>query len=52
MVCLFHAKHCREVLKDAKVYVAEDGKAKLKTITVESSNNNYLEVISGIKESG
>ncbi|MFH0734979.1 MAG: efflux RND transporter periplasmic adaptor subunit [bacterium] len=37
-------------VKDAKVYVAENGKAKLKTITVESSNNNYLEVISGIKE--
>jgi membrane fusion protein (multidrug efflux system) len=37
-------------VNDAKVYVAENGKAKLRTITVREGNDQYLQVISGLKE--
>ncbi len=37
-------------VKDAKVYVAEDGKAKLRKISVGNSNDEFLEVLSGLKE--
>jgi membrane fusion protein (multidrug efflux system) len=37
-------------VNDAKVYVAENGKANLRTITVREGNDQYLQVISGLKE--
>lgn len=35
--------------KDAKVYIAEDGIAKLRSVVVKGANDKYLEVISGVK---
>jgi len=35
-------------VNDAKVYVAENGKARLRSITVREGNNQYLQVISGL----
>lgn len=35
-------------IKDAKVYIAENGKAKLKKITIGNSNEESLEVIDGL----
>lgn len=37
-------------VKDAKVYTVENGKAKLRSIVVGSSNDAFLEVVSGLKE--
>ncbi|MFA6336177.1 MAG: efflux RND transporter periplasmic adaptor subunit [Bacteroidales bacterium] len=37
-------------ITDAEVYVAENNKAILKKIVVGSGNDNYLKVISGLKE--
>lgn len=37
-------------INDAKVYVAENGKASLKSIVVGSGNDQYLQVISGLNE--
>jgi membrane fusion protein, multidrug efflux system len=37
-------------ITNASVYVAENGIAKLRKITVGSQNNEYLEVISGLNE--
>ena len=37
-------------IKDAKVYVAENGKAVLKTIAIGRESTGELEVISGLKE--
>jgi RND family efflux transporter MFP subunit len=37
-------------IKDAMVYVAENGKAKLKKIVVGMQNNDELEVLSGLSE--
>ncbi|MGB8657957.1 MAG: efflux RND transporter periplasmic adaptor subunit [Candidatus Zixiibacteriota bacterium] len=37
-------------IKEAKVYVAENGKAKLKDIIVRGENKEYLEVVSGLNE--
>lgn len=36
--------------RDAKVYVAENGKAQLRSIEVSEADNKYLEVKSGLKE--
>jgi RND family efflux transporter MFP subunit len=36
--------------KKAQVYVVENGKARLKDIVIGSQGNEYLEVISGLKE--
>ncbi|MCU7496089.1 MAG: efflux RND transporter periplasmic adaptor subunit [Ignavibacteria bacterium] len=38
-------------IKDAKVYVASNGKAVLRSITIGRQNSNYLEVVSGLSES-
>jgi RND family efflux transporter MFP subunit len=37
-------------IKDAKVYVAENGKAMLRNIVVGSANDKYIQVISGLKD--
>lgn len=37
-------------IKDAKVFVAENGKAVLKNITVRSGNDKFVEVIAGLNE--
>jgi RND family efflux transporter MFP subunit len=37
-------------VKEAKVYVAESGKAHLKNIVIGRENNGYLEVVSGLSE--
>lgn len=37
-------------IKDAKVFVASNGKAVLKDITIGRQNNDYLEVVSGLNE--
>ncbi|MFT3738751.1 MAG: efflux RND transporter periplasmic adaptor subunit [Breznakibacter sp.] len=37
-------------ISDAKVYVAKDGKALSQAITIGKSNNDYLEVVSGLQE--
>lgn len=37
-------------LNDASVYVAENNKAKLKKIVVESGNDKYVKVVSGLEE--
>jgi membrane fusion protein, multidrug efflux system len=37
-------------VNEAKVYLAENGKAKLRTITVREGNDQYLQVISGLNE--
>lgn len=37
-------------ISDAKVYVAENGKATLRSITVREGNDQYLQVISGLNE--
>ncbi len=37
-------------VKDAQVFVVNDGVAKLRSLVVGSSSNNYLEVLSGLKQ--
>lgn len=37
-------------ISDARVYLASEGKAVLQPITIGNSNNDYLEVTSGLKE--
>jgi len=37
-------------INDAKVYVAENGKAILRTITVRGGNDRLVEVVSGLNE--
>ena len=37
-------------INDAKVYVARDGKAVLRKITVTNGNDAYLQVLSGLNE--
>ncbi len=37
-------------VKDAQVYVVENGAAKLRNLVIGNSSNNYLEVLSGLKE--
>lgn len=37
-------------ISDAKVYIAYEGIAVLQPITIGNSNNDYLEVVSGLKE--
>jgi RND family efflux transporter MFP subunit len=37
-------------VKDAQIYVAENGIAKLKKIIIGTQNNEYLEVLSGLNE--
>jgi RND family efflux transporter MFP subunit len=37
-------------VKDAEVYIAENGVAKLKRIVIGTQNNEYLEVLSGLNE--
>jgi len=37
-------------VNDAKVYLAENGKANLRSITVREGNDQYLQVISGLNE--
>ncbi len=37
-------------VKDAQVYVVENNTAKLRNLVIGNSSNNYLEVLSGLKE--
>lgn len=37
-------------VKDAQVFIVKDGAAKLQNLVVGNSSNNYLEVLSGLKE--
>jgi RND family efflux transporter MFP subunit len=37
-------------IKDARVYVIEDGAAKLRDVVIGNSSNNNLEVLSGLQE--
>lgn len=37
-------------IKDAQVFVVENGKAQLKNPVIGKTSNNYLEVLSGLKE--
>jgi membrane fusion protein, multidrug efflux system len=37
-------------VKDAKVYIAENGKAILRNIVADGGNDKYIKVISGLKE--
>lgn len=37
-------------VKDASVYIAENGRAKIKKITIGVQNNDYLEVLAGLSE--
>ena len=37
-------------IKNAQVYIAENGKAVLKSIVIGNTNNQHLEVLSGLNE--